>query len=81
MSPEKASNEQMNIVQRVTLMRELGGRLLLYLDAVAYALPTDLVVDTLLMVAESRGRTAGLDMEKLAQDFARVALRKEENAE
>jgi hypothetical protein len=74
-------NLEKDIVQRVTLMRELGRRLLVYLDAVADTLPADLVVDTLLMVAESRARTAGLDMEKLAQDFAKVALRKEENAE
>jgi hypothetical protein len=74
-------NLEKDIVQRVALMRELGRRLLVYLDAVADTLPTDLVVDTLLMVAESRARTAGLDMEKLAQDFAKVALRKAEEQE
>jgi hypothetical protein len=75
MSPE------LDIVQRINLMRELGRRLLVYLDAVADALPADLVVDTLLMVAATRGRMAGLDMEKLSQEFAKVATRPAEDAE
>jgi len=52
MSPE------LDIVQRINLMRELGRRLLVYLDAVADLLPADLVVDTLLMVAATRGKVA-----------------------
>ena len=70
-----------DLLQRILQMRLLGRSIIAHTDRVAEDLPPDLVVDTLLMVAATRGRMAGLDMEKLSQEFAKVATRPAEDAE
>jgi hypothetical protein len=64
---------EMDIVERIHLMRGLGRHVLTYLDAFMGNIPDDIVVDTLLMVAVTRAKMAGLDTDKLAQEFAKTA--------
>lgn len=72
---------EMDIVERIHLMRGLGRHMLTYLDAFMGNVPDDLVVDTLLMVAVTRAKMAGLDTDKLAAEFAKTAKHAPEEQE
>lgn len=66
--------------EHVQLLRELGRRLFVYLDAVAGELPPRVIVDALMAVAMSFTVAADLDEEQLAENWLRAtkeAKRKE----
>lgn len=66
-------NRDMDIVERIQLMRGLGRHMLTYLDAFMGSVPDDLIVDTLLMVAVTLAKQANLDTDRLAEEFAKTA--------
>jgi hypothetical protein len=67
-----------DLLQRILQMRLLGRSIIAHTDRVAEDLPDDVVVEALLMVAVARAQVAGLDMDKLVKEFAKVASHKPE---